>query len=62
MLIYVSALLLVLDMVGLDEADLRVKTTGDPWRSTLPDTEMIDCSAAENMLMYETFPRCKVQI
>lgn len=41
---------------------LSVETRCDPWRSTLPDTGMIDCWAAEDMQMSLTFPRCEVQI
>jgi len=38
------------------------ETPCDPWRSTLPDTCMIDCAAAEDMQINLNFPQCKVQI
>lgn len=38
MLISVPALLLVLDVFGLDEANAGLKTVSDPWRSSWPDT------------------------
>ena len=60
MLIRVSAAH-ILDVLGLKEAKLRVKTPCDPWRSTLPDTAMIDCLVgSDDMQMCYIFSQCKV--
>lgn len=60
MVICVSVLLLVLELLGLEEANLRVKAKCDPWRGTLPDSGV--CYAAKNIYVYLTFLRYEVQI
>lgn len=49
-------------MLVLEEANLWVKTTCEPWRNNASDNEMTDSSAAKDMQIYVTFLQFKVQI
>lgn len=49
-------------MLDLEEANLGVKTTCEPWSNTASDTGMTDSSAAKDMQMYVPFLQFKVKI